>query len=291
MAKREVYRSLAPSKDGAASRRAPGRPTPTRSQAMSSYDLVFSPPTRPRPFVSISLLGGFDIVVGDEPVTVPVGSKRLLAFIALQYRAAVPRTLVAGSLWPEATEQGANTNLRSALSRLQDLGKQALNICPAEVRLAREAEVDLFRARSLAQRIIDSHVPAEEPDLNAAAVDQLSADLLPGWYDEWMLPEAEQWRQLRLHALEALTEAFIDTKEFAWAVTAAHAAVQADPLRESSQASLIRAHLAEDNRSEALSDFERYEQQLSDELGLRPTPRLRRLVSELQRSRPGGGSP
>lgn len=259
---------------------------------MSSYDLVFSPPpTRPRPFVSISLLGGFDIVVGDEPVTVPVGSKRLLAFIALQYRAAVPRTLVAGSLWPEATEQGANTNLRSALSRLQDLGKQALNICPAEVRLAREVDVDLFRARSLAQRIIDSHVPAEELDLNAAAVDQLSANLLPGWYDEWMLPEAEQWRQLRLHALEALTEAFIDTKEFAWAVTAAHAAVQADPLRESSQASLIRAHLAEDNRSEALYDFERYEQQLSDELGLRPTPRLRRLVSELQRSRPGGGSP
>ncbi|MFJ2894789.1 BTAD domain-containing putative transcriptional regulator [Streptomyces sp. NPDC087218] len=209
-----------------------------------------------------------------------------MAFIVLQYRAAVPRALVAGNLWPEASDQGANTNLRSALARLQGLGKQALNICPAELRLAREVTVDLFGARSLARRVLDPHVPVKDLDLDVAAVDQLSADLLPGWYDEWVLPEAEQWRQLRLHALEALTGAFIGLKEFAWAVTAAHAAVQADPLRESSQASLIRAHLAEDNRSEALCDFERYEQHLRDELGLRPTPRLCRLVSELQRSRP-----
>ncbi|MER5361985.1 BTAD domain-containing putative transcriptional regulator [Streptomyces sp. NPDC002785] len=258
---------------------------------MSSYDLAFSPsPALSGPSASIALLGGFDLVVGDEPVTVPVGSKRLLAFIALNYRAAVPRALVAGSLWPEASEQGANTNLRSALSRLRGLGRQALDICPAELRLAREVAVDLYSARSLAQRILDPRVPAEELDLNAATVDQLSADLLPGWYDEWMLPEAEQWRQLRLHALEALTGNFIATKEFAGAVTAAHAAVQADPLRESSQASLIRAHLAEGNPSEALYGFERYEQHLHDELGLRPTPRLRRLVSELQRSRPGNRS-
>jgi SARP family transcriptional regulator, regulator of embCAB operon len=285
---REVYRSPTPA---VTARPVYGRRVdrPLRDhKAMSSYDLAFSPPpSRFGPSVSISLLGGFDIVVGDEPVTVPAGSKRLLAFIVLQSRAAVPRTLVAGSLWPEASEQGANTNLRSALSRLQGLGKQALNICPAELRLAREVSVDLFRARSLAQRILDPHVPAEELDLDAAAVDQLSADLLPGWYDEWVLPEAEQWRQLRLHALEALTGTFIGLKEFAWAVTAAHAAVRADPLRESSQASLIRAHLAEDNRSEALYDFERYEQHLRDELGLRPTPRLCRLVSELRQSRPG----
>jgi hypothetical protein len=36
------------------------------------------------------------------------------------------------------------------------------------------------------------------------AVAALSADLLPDWYDDWMLVEAEDWRQLRLHALEAL---------------------------------------------------------------------------------------
>lgn len=229
-------------------------------------------------------------MVGDVPVTVPAGSKRLLAFIALNYRASVPRALVAGSLWPEASEQSAYTNLRAALSRLRGIGRKALDVTPTEVRLARDVTVDLYHSRSLAQHLVDPRAPAEELRLNAATVDQLSADLLPGWYDEWALLEAEHWRQLRLHALEALAGEFIDAKEFAGAVSAAHAAVQADPLRESSQASLIRAHLAEGNPSEALHHFERYAQRLRDELGLRPTQRLRQLVAELQRSRPGNGS-
>ncbi|MER6127384.1 BTAD domain-containing putative transcriptional regulator [Streptomyces sp. NPDC001795] len=258
---------------------------------MSTVDLASSSPAvRTKPSVHIALLGGFDLMVGDVPVTVPAGSKRLLAFIALNYRASVPRALVAGSLWPEASEQSAYTNLRAALSRLRGIGRKALDVTPTEVRLARDVTVDLYHSRSLAQHLVDPRAPAEELRLNAATVDQLSADLLPGWYDEWALLEAEHWRQLRLHALEALAGEFIDAKEFAGAVSAAHAAVQADPLRESSQASLIRAHLAEGNPSEALHHFERYAQRLRDELGLRPTQRLRQLVAELQRSRPGNGS-
>ncbi|MCX5324322.1 SARP family transcriptional regulator [Streptomyces sp. NBC_00120] len=257
---------------------------------MSSDDLAFSSLiVKSRPSVHIALLGGFDLVVGDVPVTVPLGSKRLLASIALNYRASVPRTLIAGSLWPEASEPRANTNLRAALSRLPDLGRQALDVSPSEVRLAREVTVDLYHARSLAERILDPHVPAEDLDLNAATVDQLSADLLPGWYDEWALLEAEHWRQLRLHALEKLAGELIEAEQFAGAVTAAHTAAQADPLRESSQVSLIRAYLAEGNLVEALDHFERYAQRLRNELGLRPTQQLRQLVAELQQSRPGGG--
>ncbi|WP_201299864.1 AfsR/SARP family transcriptional regulator [Streptomyces mexicanus] len=243
-----------------------------------------------RPSVHLALLGGFDLVVDDVPVAVPVGSKRLLAFIALNYRVSVPRALIAGNLWPDVCEQKAHTNLRAALTRLHDLGRMALDVSPCEVRLARKVTVDLYDARSLAQHILDPRVPAEDLELNAATVDQLSADLLPGWYDEWAVLEAEKWHQLRLHALEQLAGEFIDTEQFAGAVTAAHTAVQADPLRESSQASLIRAHLAEGNLAEALEHFERYARRLRNELGLRPTQRLRRLVAGLRQPRTGQSS-
>ena len=69
------------------------------------------------PDVRIALLGGFDLTVDDAPVTVAGGSERLLAFAALRCRAAVPRAAVAGTLWPETTDQCAYANLRSALSR------------------------------------------------------------------------------------------------------------------------------------------------------------------------------
>ncbi|WP_055691107.1 AfsR/SARP family transcriptional regulator [Streptomyces prasinus] len=258
---------------------------------MTARDLVSSAPVvKARASVHITLLGGFDLLVNDVPVTSSVGSKRLLAFVALNCRTPLPRGLIAGNLWPKVPEHCAYTNLRAALSRLRAVGRRALEVHPTEIRLARNVTVDLYRARSLAQRLLTPRVPVEALHVTAATVDELSADLLPGWYDEWALLEAEVWRQLRLHALEALANAFIDIKEFAGAVSAAQAAVRVDPLRESSQASLIRAYLAEGNTSEAVHHFEWYAQHLGDELGLCPTKRLHRLVADVRRAHGVNGS-
>ena len=35
---------------------------------------------------------------------------------------------------------------------------------------------------------------------------QLDGDLLPDWYDDWLMIERERLRQLRVHALEQLAE-------------------------------------------------------------------------------------
>jgi DNA-binding SARP family transcriptional activator len=110
----------------------------------------------------------------------------------------------------------------------------------------------------------------------------LSADLLPDWYDDWVLIEAEGWRQLRLHALEALAGRLIAVGRCGEAVGAAGAAVRADPLRESASAALIQAHLAHGNQAEAVREFTRYRTLLATELGLAPTPRLHGLLKDLQ---------
>jgi SARP family transcriptional regulator, regulator of embCAB operon len=96
-----------------------------------------------------------------------------------------------------------------------------------------------------------------------------------------VLLEYEDWRQLRLHALEALAVRLTAGGRFGEAALAAGAAIRADPLRESARACLIRVHLGEGNQSEALREFERFSQVLKAELGLAPTPQLRRLVDTL----------
>ncbi|MGW0395705.1 AfsR/SARP family transcriptional regulator [Streptomyces sp. NPDC003042] len=233
--------------------------------------------------VRIALLGGFDLCIGDEPAVIPASSQRVLAFMALCSRAAVPRALIAGTLWPDVPDHCAHANLRSALSRLRDNGKQALDIGASEVRLARGAVVDLQHGRALAQRILDAAGAEFCDDLGPgiATVEALAADLLPGWYDEWARLEAERWRELRLHALEALAEAFTAAGRYAEAVAAARTAVHADPLRESGWFCLIRTHVAEGNPSAALHDFRDYAHRLGTELGLRPTSRLCALVADL----------
>jgi DNA-binding SARP family transcriptional activator len=208
-------------------------------------------------------------------------SQRLLAFLALRGRMA-KRAAIAGTLWPDASETHAYSNLRSALARLQGTARKALVTSKLELGLAESVTVDVRHAQTLARRLLNPAVTLDRSELSMATVPTLSADLLPDWYDDWVVIEAEDWRQLRLHALEALTHRLIATGRWGEAVGAARAAVRAEPLRESSQAALIQVHLAEGNQSEAVREFRRYQALLRAELGLEPTHRLRQLIQDLQ---------
>jgi DNA-binding SARP family transcriptional activator len=210
------------------------------------------------------------------------GSQRLLALLGLRDRA-LTRTSVAGTLWPDSSEDHAYSSLRSALGRLSRLTRDAVEVTPLDLCLAAGVTLDVRDARGLAHRLLDLESSVSDEDLSAAAVLALSEDVLPDWYDDWVLVEAEEWRQLRLHALEALADRLLLANRYGEATGAALAAVRAEPLRESARAIVIRVHLAEGNQSEALGEYGRYEALLRAELGLDPTPRLRDLVVDLQR--------
>ena len=229
----------------------------------------------------LSLLGGFVFSVGgDALLGISAGSQRLLAFLALRDRA-VTRSQAAGTLWPESTDERAGASLRSAVSRLDGPARLAVRVTAGDLGLAEGVAVDVHRSESLARRLIDRDAPPSQADIGSPAVSALSRDLLPGWYDDWALIAAEDWRQLRLHALEAVAARLTAAGRLAEAAASALAAVRAEPLRESARAALIRVHMAEGNQSDALGEFERYRVLLRGELGLEPTARLRELLPDL----------
>ena len=114
----------------------------------------------------------------------------------------------------------------------------------------------------------------------SADLEALSADLLPDWYEDWVVVEAESWRMQRLHALETLADDLRTRGSFGQASAAAQAAIDADPLRESPRAALMRVHMAEGNVSDAIREFTHYRDLLERELGLEPTPRLQALLDD-----------
>ena len=85
--------------------------------------------------------------------------------------------------------------------------------------------------------------------------------------------------QLRMHALEVLSVSLCRTERYSDAITAALAAVRAEPLRESSQKALISAHLGEGNISEAVRQLSAYRKLLDHELGIAPSPQLAGIVA------------
>lgn len=227
--------------------------------------------------LSVRLLGRFGLLDGPAILAIPAGTQRVLALLAVR-GGILGRSRVAGILWPDATERRARAALRSALVRLPPTARPAVSATPAELAVADAVLVDLRTGEALAHRLLD---PAGRPtgaDLGGPALALLAAELLPDWYEDWAVAAAESWRQLRLHALEGLAGHLAAAQRYGEAAEAAAAAVAAEPLRESAHRALIRVHLAEGNRSEAVRQYGRYRQRLRAELGVEPTDALRRLL-------------
>jgi DNA-binding SARP family transcriptional activator len=219
--------------------------------------------------VEINLLRAFVVSVGGVRVHLAAGSQRVVAFLALRCQP-LPRAYLSGALWPETTTQRANGSLRSAIWRIQQMSHGLLQVASGELALAPDCVIDILSVRTNAHRLLDQSRPCDDiltPQVRA----NLSADLLPGWYDDdWVIVEREQFHQLRLHALEAMCSRLISVGRYGDAVEAGLAAVRAEPLRESAHDALIRAHLAAGNRAEAARQYERCREILLDELGLEP---------------------
>lgn len=233
--------------------------------------------------IEISILGAFAVQVGKSRFSVTSrGSQRLLVFLALHDRI-LTRVAIAGTMWPEVSDEKAGVCLRSSLSRMATPMREAIVAAPADLHLATNVTVDYRESQALAHRLLQTETPPKASDLNSKAVSTLSDELLPDWYDDWVVAEAEDWRQLRMTALEAQARILTACGRLPEAAGAARAAMRAEPLRESAHASLVRVHLAEGNQSEALRAFDRYRTLLHDELGLEPTRLLSDLVADIRK--------
>lgn len=208
------------------------------------------------------------VTVGTERREVPEGSKQLLAFVAVRRRR-VERRQAAGALWPHGGEERAAGNLRSALWRLRRVGINVLAADKWSLVLRAEVLVDLHVMEQWATRLIEGRTTEQDLTISPWVADAL--DLLPGFYDDWALMERERVRQRILHALEALSEKLAAAGRFADAVEAAMLATSAEPLRESAQRALIKAHAAEGNLTEARRSYRAYHDLLRRELGVAPT--------------------
>jgi len=230
--------------------------------------------------VRLTLLDGFALRTDGEALQLPVTLERVIAFVALRQRG-VHRAVAAGTLWPTASEEHAQASLRSALWRLRCMLRVPL-VDGARDRLALDGDVavDVHAQRAAVRRALDAATPY------AGYCLELEGDLLPGWYEDWVLLERERLRQLRLHALEALTGRLIGAERHADALETALAAIAGDPLRETAHQALVRVHLAEGNVVEALRQYEAYSNLLRRHVGLEPSRRLRELVEPLLASRP-----
>jgi DNA-binding SARP family transcriptional activator len=223
--------------------------------------------------LSLQLLNSFALVYRDEAVALPPSVQRLVAFVTVHDRRLL-RQYVAGSLWPETSEPCAGANLRSTLWRLNQLGVKVVEAQGLSLRLAADIPVDLRDRTDEARRLLSG----EEPNVEGLDDSAFRDDLLPDWYDDWLVIERERFHQLRLRVLECICDRLAAQGEYGRALDAGLAAVEGEPLRESAHRALVKVHLAEGNHAEAVRQYRLYRRLLQEQLGLTPSDQMIELV-------------
>lgn len=218
----------------------------------------------------VRLLDRFCFELDDAPLVLPTALERLVALLAL--RGPSRRCVVAGTLWPDVSEEHALASLRTSIWRMNRLAPGLLSATGASVAVSAATSVDSREQEEFAIGLLRGQLDDD------GVVDGLSVlwggALLPGWYDDWVMFERDRLQQLRLHALERTAAVLLRRRKVDLALQAALEAVRAEPLRETSNAALISVYLAEGNVVDALRQYDAFRSLIGVELGMVPSPRL-----------------
>jgi DNA-binding SARP family transcriptional activator len=228
---------------------------------------------------SLRLLSGFLLTRAGHEVVMTSGCQRLVALLAVNGPSG--RTVTAGTLWPDVPDLRASGNLRTCLWRLNHLWPGLVHSDERSLSLSQGLRLDVDELTTMARTAADPCVQLESGGHYRGIID--AGELLPGWYDDWVVLARERLRLLRLNALELLSSRLLGGGQIVWAMESALASARAEPLRESAHNAVLSVHVACGNVSEARRYYRYVRHLLRTELGVEPGESLRRLAAQVER--------
>lgn len=225
--------------------------------------------------IRLKMLGGWDLSQDGDSLLIGERQQRLVAALAIYGKRR--RSFLSGLLWPECSEAHAMGSLRAAVFAAARRLPGLLLCAGHDLSLGGTVEVDLHRLRTALLEVASGHPAAIGEWFTSSS----HADLLPGWYDDWVVAEQGRVQNCYLNAAERLAQLALDRSDRFEAVQLARTILEIDPTRESAVQILVEAYMAMGNEATALKVYLDYTRALEDELGVHPTPRIRHLVAPL----------
>jgi len=218
----------------------------------------------------------------------------LLAYLAIYPQRSHPRESLTELFWPSSTLVAARTNLSVALNALRRQLEEP-GIPPGAVLFADRSHVRLNQytfTTDVAEFETLFHTAELEPEqekriaLQITALDLYHGDLLPGYYEGWILTERDRLRDTYVSMLRQVVKGYAETRQYERAIEYSHRMVQTDPLREGTYHNLMRLYLAVGRPEDALHQYKALENLLQTELQMVPSTFIRELAEQLRQSIP-----
>jgi DNA-binding SARP family transcriptional activator/predicted ATPase len=236
--------------------------------------------------LEVRLLGQFDVRLDGKPVAIPSRSAQsLFAYLILNAGTAHRREKLAGLLWPETTEEKARDNLRHALWRLRKALAAAYPgarqyILTDEISIAFDAQSGYWLDTSILECGASEHATAADL-IGLLAL--YHGDLLPGFYDDWVILEREQLQALFEQETHRLLAILVNEQRWADVLDWGERWIAFGHTPEPAYRALMVAHNAQGDLPKVVAAFERCRQALHDTLGVEPSEQTRALFNQLSR--------
>jgi DNA-binding SARP family transcriptional activator len=236
--------------------------------------------------LEVRLLGTFDVRLDGRPITLSSRTAQsLFAYLIMNAGVSHRREKLAGLLWPASPELMARDNLRHALWRI----RKALSPNPGC--LTTDAISITFNSSADFRLDVSGFLKVRED----ASIEELKGalcyyqgELLPGFYDDWILSERElldsiyEHKMAHLIALLQREHYWLDILDWGerWIILGQKP--------EPAYRALMSAHAAKGNMSRVATTYDRCVKSLM-ELGMEPSEETRRLYQGLKTL--SGGDP
>jgi DNA-binding SARP family transcriptional activator len=239
----------------------------------------------------LRLLGDFILIFAGQQV-ISLNTMRLqslLTYLVLHRDAPQQRQHLAFRFWPDTTEAQARNNLRQLLHQLRQAFPEVEHYLSADTHMLQWHTGSPFQldVAEFEQALAVADAATQQNDQHAVQNALKQADklyrgeLLPGCYDEWILPERERLRQRHLQALEQLLQLFEVQGDTSTAIRYAQRLLGLDPLSEDLSRRLMRLFALNNDRASALHVYHTSVSTLQRELGVDPDPATREIYEQL----------
>ncbi len=250
----------------------------------------------------VSLLGEQSITGGGDwagPRTRSSRSVALVAFLVVHAGSPQQRQRIAGLFWPESTDAQALTNLRRELHQLrQVLGDEpSLVVTPVDLcwRDTETCRVDLRVFSAEREAALMAAAAGDDEGVlahAAAAIAEYRGDLLPGWYEDWLLDARSEIERQCVGLCDLLGETRARSGDLAGAVDVARRRIQLQPLEEVGYRTLMQLQAELGDRAGAVSTYHHCASVLERELGVVPDASTRKVFQRLMaHARPAARPP
>jgi DNA-binding SARP family transcriptional activator len=212
----------------------------------------------------------------------------LLAYLAYHHHRSHPREVLIELLWPESSWRAGRTNLRTELTWLRrrleppEVPAGAVLVTDGDTLQLNPASCvsDVATFEAALQSAADTSSRAERVRWLDEAVKLYQGELLPGYFDPWLMPERLRLTDAFLQAVHQLVAEREQAGDMHGALQAAWRGAAVDPVREETHADLVRLLTATGQREAARRQAQERERLLGAEPGGASNPTAGR--------RPGG---